>query len=162
MKLDRNKRGPRGHAQLEQEAFVALARTADALARAVESLLKSADVSPSQYNVLRILRGAGARGLCCHEVGERMITRDPDITRLFDRLEKRGLIERWRNEKDRRVVMARISKPGRALLARLDSPVADLHRAQLGHLSDSSLKQLINLLRLPERKQPALPSSYSL
>ncbi len=151
MKTDRKSRPPRGQAQLAHDAFVALTRSADALSRGVETLLKSADVSPSQYNVLRILRGAGARGLCCHEVGERMITRDPDITRLFDRLEKRGLIERWRNEKDRRVVMARISKAGRALLTRLDGPVADLHHAQLGHLGESNLKQLIDLLGLTGR-----------
>lgn len=125
-----------------------LVRTADMLQRQVEALLRPSGLSASQYNVLRILRGAGPRGLCCHEVGERMMTRDPDITRLFDRMEKKGLIERWRHEKDRRVVMARITRPGRALLADLDGPIEALHRRQLSHLGNARLKQLAELLRV--------------
>jgi DNA-binding MarR family transcriptional regulator len=86
-------------AQLEAEVFVNLFRTADALARGAESLLKSAGLSAAQYNVLRILRGAGAEGLACSEIGCRMISRDPDITRLLDRMESRGLIARARKRR---------------------------------------------------------------
>lgn len=137
-----------GASATSQDAFVELVHTADILQRQVEALLKQAGLSASQYNVLRILRGAGPRGLCCHEVGGRMITRDPDITRLFTRMETKGLIERWRHEKDHRVVMARITKSGRALLGGLDAPIEELHRRQLNHLGTNRLKQLVELLRL--------------
>src|SRR5713101_6887070 len=88
---------------LEEAAFVSLQLTADVLARRVEKVLQSADVSPTQYNVLRILRGS-PEGRPCREIANRMITRDPDVTRLLDRLEKRGLILRRRETKDRRIV----------------------------------------------------------
>src|SRR5919108_1101542 len=91
-------------ASLEEEAFLNLQRTADALLHGLEAALKPAGLSPSQYNVLRILRGAEAEGLACREVGERMVTRDPDITRLLDRLEARGLVMRARDREDRRVI----------------------------------------------------------
>src|SRR3712207_9084149 len=90
----------------EQEAFLNLQRTADVLMARMAEVLKTQGVSPTQYNVLRILRGAGDEGLPCGAVAERMITRDPDITRLLDRLEKQGLIARARDTRDRRVVMA--------------------------------------------------------
>src|SRR5688572_11825070 len=93
----------------EEELFLNIVRTADLLARKGSELFKDADLSPNQYNVLRILRGAGAEGLACGEVGERMVTRDPDITRLLDRLEKRDLVRRSREKGDRRVVTARIT-----------------------------------------------------
>jgi len=99
----------------------------------------------NQYNVLRILRGA-ADGLPCGEISNRMITRDPDITRLLDRLEKRGFISRSRESKDRRTVTARLTSEGYSLLARLDEPVQDTHRQQLGHLSDKRLRELSDLL----------------
>ena len=106
----------------EEDAFVSLMRTSDLLARSVEKVLKSADISPTQYNVLRILRGA-PQGLACSEIGKRMITRDPDITRLLDRLEKRELISRCRETKDRRMVLTRITAEGLRLLRELDAPV---------------------------------------
>src|SRR5215471_12619391 len=80
----------------EQEAYLSLLRTTDKLQTAIEGELKKFGLTGTQYNALRILRGAGAEGLPCSEIGERMITRDPDITRLLDRLQKRGLVERIR------------------------------------------------------------------
>lgn len=130
---------------LEEDVFVSLWRTADLLARSVEKVLKTADVSPTQYNVLRILRGA-PEGLTCSEIARRMITRDPDITRLLDRLEKRELISRCRETKDRRQVHTRISPAGLRLLAELDQPVAEIHRRQLGHLGREGLHSLLVFL----------------
>jgi len=103
------------------------------------------DLSGTQYNVLRILRGS-PEGLPCGEVGSRMITRDPDVTRLLDRLEKRRLITRCRETKDRRMVMARITPEGLKLLTRLDEPVEELHCKQLGHMGKNRLLALADLL----------------
>src|SRR6185437_9929369 len=126
---------------LEEAVFLDLVRTSDVLSRRLVYVLKNEDLSSNQYNVLRILRGA-PDGLPCGEIGNRMITRDPDITRLLDRLEKRGLISRHRETKDRRMVMARITRDGMQLLARMDEPVREGHRAQLGHLGRERLKAL--------------------
>src|SRR5437588_5336908 len=114
-------------------AFLDLQRTCDLLTRGPARILKNEDLSPTQYNVLRILRGA-PDGLPCGEIANRMITRDPDITRLLDRLEKRGLISRCRESKDRRMVTARITTEGSKLLTRLDEPDREAHRKQFGHL----------------------------
>jgi DNA-binding MarR family transcriptional regulator len=129
----------------EETAFLDLLRTTDMLTRGVIGVLKEEDLSMTQYNVLRILRGA-PEGLPCGEVANRMITRDPDITRLLDRLEKRGLISRTRETRDRRMVMARITPPGLKLLGRLDEPVQEAHRKQLGHLGRERLRTLTALL----------------
>ena len=129
----------------EEDAFIALIRTTDALSRGVAKVMKLEDVSPTQYNVLRILRGS-PEGLACGEIGNRMITREPDITRLLERLEKRKLISRRRDLNDRRTVIARATPIGLALLGRLDEPVQRVHRQQLGHLSHKRLKELIELL----------------
>jgi DNA-binding MarR family transcriptional regulator len=134
------------HGTLEAEVFVSLLRTADGLARGAEALLKAHSLSGTQYNVLRILRGAGEKGLACREVGCRLISRDPDITRLLDRMESRGLIARAREAGDRRVVRTRISPEGLRLLAELDEPVRQLHRRQLRHLPEKQLRQLSALL----------------
>jgi len=99
----------------------------------------------TQYNVLRILRGS-PEGLSSGEIGRRMITREPDITRLLGRLEKRKLITRRRQAEDRRTVVARITPVGLALLGRLDEPVEQAHRRQLGHLGPKRLEQLSELL----------------
>ncbi len=131
----------------EEMAYLELLRTADMLSRNLSDLLKTEDLSSTQYNVLRILRGA-PDGLPCGEIGSRMITRDPDITRLLDRLEKRGLISRHRETKDRRMVMARITPDGIQLLSRMDEPVRAAHRAQLGHLGRERLKDLTELLQV--------------
>ena len=129
----------------EEVAFLDLQRTCDLLARGPAQILKSVDLSATQYNVLRILRGS-PEGLPCGEIASRMITRDPDITRLLDRLEKRGLISRWRETKDRRVVMTRITAEGLKFLAELDEPVEEAHRKQLGHLGKDRLRALAKLL----------------
>jgi DNA-binding MarR family transcriptional regulator len=129
----------------EEATFLDLLRTTDMLSRGLVEVLHAEDVSSTQYNVLRILRGS-PDGLPCGEIASRMITRDPDITRLLDRLEKRGLISRYRETKDRRVVMARITPEGLKLLARLDQPVEEAHRRQLGHLGKGRLQALAELL----------------
>jgi DNA-binding MarR family transcriptional regulator len=131
----------------EEVAFLELCRTTDLLSRRLAALLKTEDLSANQYNVLRILRGS-PDGLPCGEIGNRMITRDPDITRLLDRLEKRELISRCRETKDRRMVMARITPQGMELLARMDQPVQEAHRTQLGHLGRTRLRALTDLLRV--------------
>jgi DNA-binding MarR family transcriptional regulator len=131
----------------EEAAFLELLRTTDLLSRGVVRVLKSEDLSPTQYNVLRILRGT-PDGLFCGEIASLMITRDPDVTRLLDRLEKRKLISRCREAKDRRTVMARITPEGLKLLARLDEPVQSAHRQQLGHLGRERLRALAELLRV--------------
>jgi len=131
----------------EEAAFLDLLRTTDMLSRRLVPVLKTEDLSATQYNVLRILRGA-PEGLACGEIAGRMITRDPDVTRLLDRLEKRGLISRDRETKDRRTVMARITPEGLTLLSRLDEPVQAAHRKQLGHLGRERLRTLVKLLSL--------------
>jgi DNA-binding MarR family transcriptional regulator len=130
----------------EEIAYLDLLRTTEALSRPLAQVLKTEELSSTQYNVLRILRGAAPEGLACGEIGNRMITHDPDITRLLDRLEKRHLISRSRETKDRRMVLTRISDGGLALLARLDEPVREAHRRQLGHLGKERLRALAELL----------------
>jgi DNA-binding MarR family transcriptional regulator len=137
---------PRGSPLPEELVFLELQRTADMLSRSVSHLLKTEQLSSTQYNVLRILRGA-PEGLPCGEIGSRMITRDPDITRLLDRLKKRNLISRCRETQDRRMVMARITSEGTKLLARMDTPVREAHRRQLGHLGPRQLTALTKLLQ---------------
>src|SRR5712692_6120038 len=129
----------------EEAAFLDLLRTTDMLSRGLVQVLKTEGLSATQYNVLRILRGA-PEGLPCGEIASRMITRDPDVTRLLDRLEKRDLISRCRETKDRRMVVARITPQGLKLLARLDEPVQEMHRKQLGQLGPARLNELQDLL----------------
>jgi DNA-binding MarR family transcriptional regulator len=137
---------------LEEEVFLSLQRTAEVLHWRAAELLKPYDLSPTQYNTLRILRGAGTEGLPCSQVGERMVNRDPDITRLLDRLERRGWVRRSRGQ-DRRVIVARISAKGLALLARLDAPVNKMPRSLLGHLGQNQLKSLNKLLEATRKRQ---------
>ena len=141
----RSEARPRRPALPEEAAFLDLARTTEMLSGPLARLLKAEDVSPPQYNVLRILRGS-PEGLTCREIANRMITRDPDITRLLDRLEKRKLIARNRDDQDRRVVLTRITGDGADLLARLDQPIRDMHRKLLGHLGPERLQALAQLL----------------
>jgi DNA-binding MarR family transcriptional regulator len=133
---------------LEQEAYLALLRTADALQSQVESWLKEFGLTGTQYNALRILRGAGSEGLPCREIGDRMITHDPDITRLLDRLEDRGLVKRNRANLDRRVIYGKISSAGLKLLRQIDIPLENKGREMLKHVRQEKLKQLIELLEL--------------
>jgi DNA-binding MarR family transcriptional regulator len=139
-------RPPQPSRSLEQEAYVGLLRTADVLARGAVEAIKPCGLSGTQYNILRILRGAGTDGLCCRETAERMLTHDPDVTRLLDRLERRGLVVRARATSDRRVIRVRITPEGLRILAKLDEPITACHRRQLGHLGPRRLAQLIDLL----------------
>ena len=132
----------------EQEAYLSLLRTADALQTRVESWLKAFGLTGTQYNALRILRGAGPEGLPCREIGERMIKHDPDITRLLNRLEHRGLVERTRARHDRRVIYGKITAAGLKLLREMDNPIERYGREMLGHVGQEKLKELITLLEL--------------
>ena len=131
---------------LEEEAFLNVQRTANVLSQSMAELLKEHDLTQTQYNVLRILRGAGKAGLTAGEIGERMITRDPDVTRLLDRLERRGLVERWRCTEDRRVVWTRITAEGAGAIAPLDAPVDEMHTKLLRHMGDDRLRTMVELL----------------
>jgi DNA-binding MarR family transcriptional regulator len=129
-----------------EEAYLNLVRTTDVLAREVAAFLKPYGLSEAQYNVLRILRGAGDEGHTCSEVGQRLITRDPDVTRLLDRLERRELIVRSRDRGDRRVVTIRITQAGLDLLSDIDAPMAEAADRLLEHLDARQLATLVSLL----------------
>ena len=139
-------RGERQELPAEDRAFIALQRAANQLAQQAEQLLKSNGLSGAQYNVLRILRGAEPDGLACGSIGERMISHDPDMTRLLDRMEKRALITRARQSDDRRVVKARVSEMGLELLKKLDAPIRNLHKRQFAHMGSAKLRSLASLL----------------
>jgi DNA-binding MarR family transcriptional regulator len=126
----------------EEEAYLNLQRTAEHLRRRAADVLKRSKLSATQYNVLRILRGAGRPGLPCSEIGARMVTHDSDITRLLDRLEQKGLIERERNADDRRVVVARVTRKALDLLAQLDAPVRESSKKLMAGLSAQDLDSL--------------------
>jgi DNA-binding MarR family transcriptional regulator len=130
----------------EEEANLNLQRTAEAVAFPFERLFAENRISGPQYNVLRILRGHGGRGLPCSEIGTQMISRMPDMTRLIDRLEQAGLVRRSRTTEDRRIVLICITDAGLALLARLDRPVRELNKQTLGHLTPADLAELNRLL----------------
>jgi DNA-binding MarR family transcriptional regulator len=131
----------------EQEGFLNVWRTHEVLLSQMEDMHKRSGISVVQYNALRILRGAGKAGLSCQGISERLVSRVPDITRLLDRLEAKGLISRSRDPSgDRRVVTACIEAKGMRLLKKLDGPVLDSHRKQFGHLSRDELRELNRLL----------------
>jgi DNA-binding MarR family transcriptional regulator len=131
---------------VEQEAYLNIIKTADVLQQTAAQVMRGSQITETQYNVLRILRGAGFEGLKCNEIAERMVTRDPDITRLLDRLEKQGWIERNRSKIDRRVVTSTISESGLAVLGELDEPLRLKLEAMLGRLGPERLRLLIELL----------------
>ena len=131
---------------LEEEAYLNVQRTAGVLAQRIVEILKPHGLSPTQYNVLRILRGAGERGAACKEIGGRMVTPDPDITRLIDRLEKRGLVTRSRSTADRRRVPVQITGEGLKLLDELDAPVLASCGSTMAPLTADELQTLIQLL----------------
>lgn len=131
---------------LEEEAYLNIVRTAAVLDHAMAQALKPFGVTPTQYNVLRILRGAEPTGLCRNEVGTRLVTSVPDVTRLLDRMEELGLIGRQRSSDDRRYVTTRLTRQGLDLVNRLDAVVAEHHRAQLGHLDRKTLRAIVELL----------------
>src|SRR5690606_2124794 len=130
----------------EQEAYLGVLRTAAELEHQTTELLRPHGITPTQYNALRSLRGAGREGLCRNEVRDRLVARVPDATRLLDRMEALGLIAREREEGDRRFVTARITAMGARLLEELDGPVMELHRRQLAPLEATEIQALIGLL----------------
>lgn len=138
----------RPFASVEQEAFLSLGRTWAVLEHALGEALKPHGITPTQYNVLRILRGAREKGLCRGEVVERMIARVPDATRLLDRMEAAGLLARERSSEDRRFVTTHITEEGLRTLAALDDVVLATHRQQFAALDEAELHRLIELLDL--------------
>jgi DNA-binding MarR family transcriptional regulator len=138
----------------EDRLFVAILKSADSLSQEAEQLIKAHDLTMAQYNVLRILRGAEPKGLLCRGIAERMISRDPDMTRLLDRMERRNLITRERQKDDRRVIMTRITTDGLAFLKKLDQPVRELHKRQFAHMRSAHLKALAELLEEVVRREP--------
>ncbi|MBX3475391.1 MAG: MarR family transcriptional regulator [Planctomycetes bacterium] len=127
-------------------ALLLMARTLTELFEPALVLARKAGVSPVHHNVLRILRGAGAQGLPAGVIADRMVARDPDLTRLVDRMEKLGLVKRERSEDDRRVVLCRITRKGLAVCQLLEDPLNELHRAQFAKLGRHKTRQLIGLL----------------
>jgi DNA-binding MarR family transcriptional regulator len=144
--LNQEIRQEKPFASLEEEAFLGLQRTASLLAQSLGRELKGYDLTPAQYNTLRILRGAGPDALTCGEIGDRLVSPGPDVTRLLDRLEQRGLVERLRDVEDRRVVRARITEKGLGLLTELDEPVERILDRLLGHLGKGRLRTFVDLL----------------
>ena len=136
---------------LEAQVFITLQKLADTLAQEAEQLLKAHGLTGAQYNVLRILRGAEPEGLACSNISDRMISHDPDMTRLLDRMEKRDWITRQRQKEDRRVIKTRITEEGLVVLKTLDQPVRELHKQQFGHMSVSEMKALLKLLEAVEK-----------
>jgi DNA-binding MarR family transcriptional regulator len=152
--------GPTTH--LEAYLFVALMKAADFLSQGAEQVIKTGGLTSAQYNVLRILRGAEpSGGLLCRGIAERMISRDPDITRLLDRMEKNNLITRERQTEDRRVIKTRITAEGLKLLKKLDRPVHELHKSQFRHMSVARQKQLAELLNELGKREPGAPGQAS-
>lgn len=137
----------------EGSVFLNIVKTYDWLMGDLTHLLKEHGVSVPKYNVLRILRGAGASGLPSQAIGERMVTRVPDVTRLVDRLEADGYAERERGTEDRRVVTVRIKSAGRSLLSKLDPKVQSLHKKQFRGLTDRDLVKISALLEKARRRR---------
>lgn len=133
---------------LYEEAALNILRTSAVLSADFEQVFKPYGITATQYNVLRILRGADERGLCRNDVRDRLLNRMPDATRLLDRMEQAGLISRAREQDDRRLVTTRLTREGRQLVDELDPVVARQHRTRLGHLSDKQLTTLSTLLTL--------------
>lgn len=145
-KLQEELKQSKPFATLEQEALLSVERTAAMLSHELADAMRRYRITPTQYNVLRILRGAGEQGLCRNDVRDRLVAQVPDVTRLLDRMEEMGLVGRERAADDRRMVFTRITRKGMQLLARMDDPVARLHQRQLGHLGAAKLRTLIRLL----------------
>lgn len=133
-------------ANSEEEVALAIQMIAEDHRAVIDQVFSSGDLTATQYNVLRILRGAGKEGLCCRDIAERMITRDPDITRMLDRLEGRELIRRERQAKDRRVILAFITKAGLDLLRQLDRPIQKAQKELFNGLSQKDLDTLSRML----------------
>jgi DNA-binding MarR family transcriptional regulator len=143
---------PIGHAP-EPDVFAVIIRAADAVWHGLMKGLRPLHLTPAQYDVLRILRWAGERGLACREIAQRMMTRAPDVTRLLDRLERRGLVVRERERADRRVVRTRITAEGAALADRAQESVEAFRARRFGHLGRDQVRSLVSLLMLA-REEP--------
>lgn len=146
MRLKQEIKQKKPFTSVQEEVLLALQRTADQLAMPMHEVLRDANLSSSQYNVLRILRGSAGEPLPCGEISERMIRRDPDLTRLLDRLESRGLVTRTRGVDDRRVVRAEITEEGLRLLASLDGAVEESVKKTLAHVPIARLRTLLEIL----------------
>src|SRR5271157_4400367 len=130
--------------RIEEEALLNVVRTAEMLNQKAAEFFRQFDLSRTQYNVLRILRGAGDDGLTCSATAERMVNRDPDITRLMDRMETRGLSTRERTTNDRRIVLIKLTEAGRDLVNSLDGGVSAFHAKLVGRLGEKKLRRLID------------------
>lgn len=133
---------------LREEALLSIARTEAIASANLERVLAPHGLSMTQYNVLRILRGAGPDGLCRNDIGARLISRMPDVSRLLDRMEAAGLVSRVRSTEDRRLVNTTLTKQGRALVDRLDAVVSEYQDEQIGHMTKDQLRTLVDLLNL--------------
>ena len=138
--------------------MLSVARTAAVLTHSFEQALKAHGITPTQYNVLRILRGAGQEGLCRYEIGDRLVTPVPDVSRLLDRMAAAGFLTRNRTLSDRRLVVACITAKGLSTLKALDLPSEQMIDAQLGHMSDQQLLALRDLLDLARQERSAKDS----
>lgn len=145
---------PPGFDSLEQEAFLNLWRTYDRLKSLEDALFAPYGISAQQYNALRLLRSVHPGALPTLAVGAQLVSRAPDMTRMFDRLEAKGLVARTRAPQNRRVVEVEITRAGLDLLDELAAPVRDMHRRQLGHLDEANLRRLIALLKDARRPHP--------
>jgi len=145
-KLQAELKQTRPFARIEEEAILNVMRTAEVIEGVLSDFLKGFDLSPVQYNVLRILRGAEPAGATCSQIGERLLTRDPDITRLLDRMESRGWIVRERSKEDRRAVITRISDTGMQLVNRIDQPIEAMNQVVMRGLCHDDLDALITTL----------------
>lgn len=136
---------------LEEEALLNLMRTSDYLQRAFQRKTRTWGVTSTQYNVLRILRGAQPQGLTCSAIGSRMITAEPDITRLLTRLKALRLVRQLRDSKDRRVVWTQITAAGLDLLTQMDPTIQAVPGELLGHVTTVELQELIRLVELARK-----------
>lgn len=136
---------------VQQEAYLALWRTYDRLRAIEDELFGRYDLTAQQYNLLRLLQADGPAGVPVSRLVARLVSRAPDLTRILDRLEARGLVVRTRSTEDRRSVTAGITPAGRDLLRQIARPLAECHERQLGHLSGEQLQALVGLLRAARR-----------
>lgn len=144
--MQRKKINPARKGSLEQQAYVALVSAADCARTVAEDTFRPYGITGQQYNVLRILRGAGPEGLPTLTVADRMIERTPGMTRMIDRLEAKGLAQRERRSKDRRCVHCYITDKGLELLKKLDRPVEETNQSLFASLKPSEQKQIVRLL----------------
>jgi len=145
-KLQQELKQTKAIASLEEESLLNIVRTADVLLQSLTILMKPYQLSPTQYNVLRILRGAGSQGVSCKDIAARLVARDPDITRLMDRLEQRGLIVRDRSKEDRRIVTHRLTPAGSDLVTELQRPLEAANKRLTKGIGPGELRQLVDVL----------------